>query len=357
MTVVSRPNGSAAVTDPSRLRARTVPGWAAPVLAVLVALVMLGLFAVTDLQGRADFVVAVAAVYLLAQTVLTAAVEGGRKAKDSLARTFAVTAMVLAVVPLAAVLSYTIKRGLPRLDSEFLTHSMRNIANNDPGGGAYAAIIGTLEQVLIATAIAVPLGLLVAIYLVEYGRASRFSRLVSTFVDVMTGLPSIVAGLFILAFWLLLLHQSFSGFAGALALFIIMLPVIVRSSEEILQLVPDALREASYALGLTRSRTIISVVLPTALPGLTTGVMLAVARIAGESAPLLLTIFGSQAINTNPFKGAQDGLPLFIFNQAGLPNNTAVDRAWTGALVLIIIVVLLNVLARLLTRRSAVQGR
>lgn len=357
MTTHVGTGGSRQLTDSSHLHARSLPRWASPAVAVLVAVVMLGLFAVTRLQGRADFVVAVAGVFLVAQTALTGVVEGGRKAKDSLARTFTITAMLLAVIPLLAVLSYTIKRGLPRLDGTFLSHSMRNVASNDPGGGAYAAIIGTLEQVLIATAVAVPLGVLVAIYLIEYGRGSRFSRLVSTFVDVMTGLPSIVAGLFVLSFWLLLLHQSFSGFAGSLALFIIMLPVVVRSCEEILQLVPDALREASYALGLTRSRTIISVVLPTALPGLTTGVMLAIARIAGESAPLLLTIFGSQSINTNPFKGAQDGLPLFIFNQAGLPNNTAIDRAWTGALVLIVIVVLLNVLARLLTRRSSVQGR
>jgi len=336
-------------------QSRRLPRWATPALAVGSVVVMLIVFALTPWQGTADFVVATGVLFVIAQTVASAVVEGGRKSKDRLATTLVTAAMLAAVIPLVLVLSYTITKGLRRLDGTFLTHSMRNVANTDAGGGAYAAIIGTLEQVLIATAIAVPLGLLVSIYLVEYARGSRYSRLVSTFVDVMTGLPSIVAGLFVLAFWILVLHQNFAGFAGSLALFIIMLPVVVRSSEEMLRLVPDSLREASLALGLPRWKTIVSIVLPTALPGITTGVMLAIARISGESAPLLLTIFGSQAINTNPFSGPQDGLPLFVFSQAGLPNNTAVDRAWAGALTLIIIVVLLNVIARLLTRRSAVH--
>jgi len=175
-------------------------------------------------------------------------------------------------------------------------------------------------------------------------------------VDVMTGLPSIVAGLFILAVWVLFLNQGYSGFAGSLALVILMIPVVVRSSEEILRLVPDALREASYALGIPRWRTILSIVLPAALPGITTGVMLAIARATGETAPLLLTVFGNDAINVNPFSGPQEGLPLFVFSQAGRPNDTALDRAWAGALALIAIVVLLNVTARLLIRRS-VQRR
>jgi len=349
---------STATLTPAGVRqsqSRRLPRWATPALAVGSALVMLVIFALTPWQGTADFVVATVVLFVIAQTVASAVVEGGRKSKDRLATTLVTAAMFAAVIPLVLVLSYTITKGVRRLDGTFLTHSMRNVANTDAGGGAYAAIIGTLEQVLIATAIAVPLGLLVSIYLVEYARGSRYSRLVSTFVDVMTGLPSIVAGLFVLAFWILVLHQNFAGFAGSLALFIIMLPVVVRSSEEMLRLVPDSLREASLALGLPRWKTIVSIVLPTALPGITTGVMLAIARISGESAPLLLTIFGSQAINTNPFSGPQDGLPLFVFSQAGLPNNTAVDRAWAGALTLIIIVVLLNVIARLLTRRSAVH--
>jgi phosphate transport system permease protein len=343
--------------DTADLHVRSLPKWSTPVLIVGSIVVMLGIFAVTPWQGRADYLVATALFYVIAQTVASAVVEGRRKAKDRFAFTAFVASMVAAVIPLLAVLGYTIVRGAKRFDADFLTHSLRNVAASDPGGGAYAAIIGTLQQVLIATLIAVPLGLLVSIYLVEYSKGGRYARLVSTFVDVMTGLPSIVAGLFVLAFWILALHQNFSGFAGALALFVIMLPVVVRSSEEMLRLVPDSLREASYALGLPRWRTILSVVLPTALPGLTTGVMLAIARIAGESAPLLLVIFGNPAINNNPFSGPQDGLPLFVFSQAGLPNDTAVDRAWAGALTLILIVVALNVVARLLTRRSSLNHR
>lgn len=339
----------------SELRTPRLPRWTTPAVAAGSAVLTLAIFAVASWRGWVGFLIATAAVFVVAMTALSGVVEGRRRAVDRLAGTLMTAAMVVAVIPLVAVLGYTIVKGLVRLDPTFLTHSMRNVANEDPGGGAYAAILGTLEQVLIAAAITVPLGLLVSIYMVEYARGSRYSRVVSTFVDVMTGLPSIVAGLFVLAFWILVLHQKFSGFAGSLALSIIMLPIVVRSSEEMLRLVPDSLREASLALGLPRWRTIVSVVLPTALPGITTGVMLAVARISGESAPLLLTIFGAQAINPNPFSGPQDGLPLFVFNQAGLPNDTAVDRAWAGALTLIVVVVLLNVAARLLTRRSTVR--
>jgi phosphate transport system permease protein len=263
--------------------------------------------------------------------------------------------MVLAILPLVVVLGYTIAKGLARFDKVFLTHSMRNVAESDPGGGAYHAIIGTIEQVGIATIIAVPIGLLVSIYLVEYAQGKRYGRLVSTFVDVMTGLPSIVAGLFILSFWIIILGHDFSGFAGSLALIIIMLPVVVRTTEEMLRLVPDPLREASAALGVPRWRTTVSVVLPTALPGITTGVMLAIARVMGETAPVLLTVFGTQSINNNPFNGPQESLPLFVFSEAGQPNQTAIDRAWAGALTLILIVVILNVVARLIVSRRALR--
>ena len=167
----------------------------------------------------------------------------------------------------------------------------------------------------------------------------------------MTGLPSIIAGLFILSFWVLTLHQGFSGFAGALALTVLMIPVVIRTSEEMLRLVPTALRESSLALGVRQWRTIVSVVIPAALPGITTGIMLAVARVMGETAPVLLTVFGNPSVNMNPFAGPQESLPLFIFNQAQLPNDTATNRAWAGALTLIILVIALTVAARLLTRR------
>jgi phosphate transport system permease protein len=276
-----------------------------------------------------------------------------RKATDRFAQILVHLAFAVAVVPLVSVLWLVGKNGLGRFDLEFLTHSMRDIGARDAGGGAYHAILGTLEQVLIAGLISVPIGLLTAIYLVEYGTGRRLARSVAFFVDVMTGIPSVVAGLFVLAFWVLALGMGFSGFAGALALTILMLPTVIRSAEEMLRLVPAELREAAYALGVPQWRTILRVVLPTAITGIITGVMLAVARVTGETAPLLLTVFFTDSINENPFRGPQMGLPLFVFDQAARPTDTAIARAWTGALTLILIVMLLNLVARLISRWRA----
>ncbi|MEO3797865.1 phosphate ABC transporter permease PstA [Nonomuraea sp. B10E15] len=272
----------------------------------------------------------------------------GRRLKDRIVQVLVYLAFALAVVPLVSVLWLVVSNGLARFDMTFLTHSMRGIGARDVGGGAYHAIIGTLEQVLLASLISVPIGLLTAIYLVEYGNGGRLSRAISFFVDVMTGIPSVVAGLFVLAFWILFLGMPYSGFAGAMALSILMMPTVVRSAEEMLRLVPGDLREASYALGVAKWRTILKVVLPTAFTGIVTGVMLAVARVAGETAPLLLTVFFTDSINNDPFNGPQMGLPLYVFDQAARPNDTAIDRAWTGALTLILIVMLLNLVARLI---------
>ncbi|SDI04201.1 phosphate transport system permease protein [Sinosporangium album] len=282
----------------------------------------------------------------------------GRRAKDTIVRGLVYLAFAIAVVPLVSVVYLVIKNGAERFDLEFLLHSMRNIGARDAGGGAYHAILGTLEQVALASLMSVPIGILTAIYLVEYGGNGRLANAIRFFVDVMTGIPSVVAGLFILAFWVLYLGQSFSGFAGALALAVLMMPTVVRSAEEMLKLVPSDLREASYALGVPRWRTIVKVVLPTAFTGIITGVMLAVARVTGETAPLLLTVFFTDSINADPFSGPQMGLPLYVFDQAGRPNDTAIDRAWAGALTLILIVMLLNLAARLIARwRSPATGR
>ena len=310
-----------------------------------------GLFATPPFQGVVDFIVVAYLVFLAGQTAASYAVEGARTARNRLALTLLVSAVVVALIPLVAVLSYTVQRGVSAISPGFLTHSMRGVGPLEASGGVYHAIIGTLEQVLIASLISIPLGLLAAIYIVEYGRG-KLAYWVRFFVDVMTGLPSIVAGLFIFAFWVLGLHKGFSGFAAGMALAILMLPIVVRASEEMLKLVPADLREASYALGVPRWRTIVSVVVPSASAGLTTGIILAVARVTGETAPLLLTAFGFDAIRTNPFKGPQSALPLFVFAQAGSAFQVAVNRAWAGALTLILIVLLLTVIARLLTRRN-----
>ena len=286
-------------------------------------------------------------------------VTGRRFSRRRVVNRIAVTAMGMAlaaaVIPLVAVVAYTVSRGAGALSGDFFTHSMRGVADRDVGGGAYHAILGTLEQVGLATAMSVPLGLLVAIYLVEYG-VGRVAGVVRFVVDVMTGVPSIVAGLFIYAFWVLGLHKGYSGLAAAFALSVLMLPVVIRASEEMLKLVPDELREASYALGVPRYRTVLRVVLPAASAGLTTSVMLAVARVTGETAPLLLTAFGFDAINTNPFDGPQSALPLFVWRQVSSPYPPAVQRAWAGALTLIGVVLLLTVIARLVTRRNRLVG-
>jgi phosphate transport system permease protein len=272
-------------------------------------------------------------------------------ARNRLAVTLLVGTVLLAMLPLLAVLVYTVDRGGQAISTHFLTQTMRGVGPLDATGGAYHAIIGTLEQVLLASLISIPIGLLAAIYIVEYGRG-RFAFWVRFFVDVMTGLPSIVAGLFVYAFFVIGLHQGFSGLAAGVALSVLMLPVVVRASEEMLKLVPNDLREASYGLGIPRWRTIVSVVLPTASSGLTTGVMLAIARVTGETAPLLLTAFGFDALRANPLKGPQSALPLYVFQQAGSAFDVAVNRAWAGALTLIAIVLLLTMIARLLTRRN-----
>ncbi|MEV5414396.1 phosphate ABC transporter permease PstA [Thermopolyspora sp. NPDC052614] len=280
----------------------------------------------------------------------------GRRIKDQIVRALVYLAFAIAVVPLVSVVWLVIANGIQRFDIEFLTHSMRNIGARDAGGGAYHAILGTLEQVGLATVISVPIGLLTAIYLVEYAQGGRLSRAISFFVDVMTGIPSVVAGLFVLAFWVLVLGMGFSGFAGAIALSILMLPTVVRSTEEMLRIVPGELREAAYALGVPKWRTILRVVIPTAFTGIVTGIMLAIARVAGETAPLLLTVFFTDSINSDPFSGPQMGLPLYVFDQAGRPTDTAIARAWTGALTLILIVMLLNLAARLIARWRAPAG-
>ncbi|MBO2454285.1 phosphate ABC transporter permease PstA [Actinomadura barringtoniae] len=284
-------------------------------------------------------------------------VSTGRKIKDRVVQALVYVAFLLALIPLIAVLYTVIKNGVARLDGTFLTHSMKFIGGKDAGGGAYHALIGTLEQVLLCSLIAVPIAVLTAIYLIEYGANGRLARAVSFFVDVMTGIPSIVAGLFIAALWLLTFKFTYSGFAGALALSILMIPTVVRATEEMLKLVPNDLREASYALGVPRWRTIMFVILPTALPGILTGIMLAVARVMGETAPLLLTIFYTQVINNDPFSGPQGSLPTFIWSNIGDPHQTAHDRAWAGALLLIIIIMVLNLIARLVARRFKLAGR
>jgi phosphate transport system permease protein len=332
------------------LKGGTLPRWAPLGVAVGAALLAIVLALTTAVSGRAGTFLVAVVLYAVLQTAWSFAVEGRRHAVDRLATTVIYSTGVIALVPLTTILATVIIKGLKVFNVAFLTHSMRNVSPLRPGGGVYHAIIGTLEQVGIAAAIGIPVGLLVAIYLVEYGSRSRLARAVTFFVDVMTGVPSIVAGLFIYTAFILTLGMERSGFTGALALTILLIPVMVRSSEEMLKLVSNELRESAYALGVPKYLTILRVVLPTALPGIITGAMLAVARVMGETAPLLLTVFLSQSINWNPFSGPQASLPTFVWDQISRGTDASVDRAWAGALTLILIVVILNLAARALGR-------
>jgi phosphate transport system permease protein len=289
----------------------------------------------------------------MSSTLLTTS--RSRVVKDKAFTALTWGAFLLALVPLVSVIAIVVKKGAARFDVPFLTHSMRGIGARDTNGGAYHAIIGTLEQVGIASLIAIPIGLLAAVYVVEHGRGPLVPA-VRFVTDVMTGVPSIVAGLFVFTFWVLALGQGFSGFAAALALAILMLPTVVRTTEVVLGLVPDSLREASLALGVPRWKTVLRVVLPTAMSGITTGIVLAIARVTGETAPLLLTALNFDSINTNPFHGPQAGLPSYVFQQAGQPQQAAIDRAWAGALTLLLLVLCLNLLARLIARRTRLKG-
>ncbi|RZU50515.1 phosphate ABC transporter membrane protein 2 (PhoT family) [Krasilnikovia cinnamomea] len=336
-----------------RLSLATNLGVAVVALAVA-AIVVFGL----DIGGWVLVAVLGLLLYLAGLLYVAGRVEGKRAARDRMWKTLIYSACILAVLPLTSVVWTLISKGAERLDATFFTTSMNNIGARDAGGGAYHAIIGTLEQVGIATLLAVPLGVMGAVYLVEYGRG-RFALTVRFFVDVMTGIPSIVAGLFILSFWVLIVSPVFndgrpqySGFAAALALAVLMLPTIVRSTEEMLRLVPGPLREGAYALGVPQWKTIIKIVLPTALPGIVTGIMLAIARAAGETAPVLLVAGGASAINFNPFSGNQMSLSLFVFQQAGDASKYAPARAWTAALTLVALVLILTIAAKLLARRN-----
>jgi phosphate transport system permease protein len=327
-----------------------LPRWA-PAAAFAGAAVLAVLLGLLTTLNPVTFVLYTAVLGMIALWVPARRVEGARKAKDRLVTCLVLGAFGLTLVPLVSLLYEVVRRGLARLDGEFFNSSLVGIIGE--GGGAYHAIFGTLIITGLTIVISVPIGLLTAIYLVEYG-TGRLKRAITFLVDVMTGIPSIVAGLFAYALFALFFGPGVRmGVAGAVALSVLMIPVVVRSAEEVLKLVPNELREASYALGVPKWRTIVKIVLPTAIAGLGTGVTLAIARIIGETAPLLVTVGITNATNLDPFNGRMATLPVFAYyqlTQPGVPPQFAIDRAWTAALVLIILVMALNVVARLISR-------
>jgi phosphate transport system permease protein len=307
-----------------------------------------------------------AIVYLVVLGVMSSLVENRRKATDRVVRGLVTTAFLLAIIPLVSTLATVIARGIGVINWTFISTSTSDVF--DPKTlvvvqteGALQSIVGTLIITGIAAIISIPIGILTAIYLVEYSQAGNWmSRTVTLLVDVMSGLPSIVAGLFAFSLFTLVFGpKAFSGFSASIALCVLMIPIVVRSSEEMLKLVPMELREASYALGVSKFLTIWKVVLPTAIAGLVTGVMLAIARVIGETAPIFIAASFTNNFTTNPFSGPMSTLATLAFAGYKFPTTNisgSLASAWGGALLLIILVVILNLIARIVAWVFAPKG-
>jgi phosphate transport system permease protein len=355
-TVDTADTADTAMTSPFDHRPVTAGVHAAIVAGSIVAGVALS--AALGGVAVARLAVIAAIVYVATLYVVSRRVEGHRRAFDRLMTSVVTGSFVLVLVPLVSVIWTSIDRGSARFDSAFFTETMRGVVG--AGGGAKHAIIGTLIITGLAALMSVPLGILVAVYLVEYGKRNRLSSMITTMVDVMTGVPSIVAGLF--AYSLFVIFQgpgARSGIAGAVALSVLMTPVVVRATEEMLRLVPNDLREASFALGVPKWKTIVKVVLPTAIGGILTGITLAIARVIGETAPLLIASGLAQDTNLNPLSGRMTTLPVMSYYgyvAPGFPPEDGYDRGWAAALALIIIVLVLFTVARVIAKVLQPKG-
>lgn len=284
-------------------------------------------------------------------------ISGGRKTSNTIATVLMWTAMVIALIPLGWVLWTVFANGINVVASaEWWTQDQSGTTRILPGGGALHAIVGTLVQTLIASLVSIPIGVFTAIYLVEYAQGSRLGKITTFMVDILSGVPSIVAALFIYTLWITVLGQSRSGFAVALSLILLMVPIVVRNTEEMLRVVPMDLREASYALGVPKWKTIVRIVLPTALSGIVTGVMLAVARVMGESAPVLILVGSTSQLRFDPFGGPQSSLPLMMLDMYKAGTTAALmDKLWGAALTLVILVVSINLIARIIAAKFSVK--
>lgn len=277
-----------------------------------------------------------------------------RKVTNNVATGLVTLSVLVALIPLLWVLYSVIVKGFKAITSPiWFTNSQAGMTAFAPGGGVYHAIVGTVLQGLVCAIISIPIGVFVAIYLVEYGGGSKMAKLTTFMVDILTGVPSIVAALFIYAMWVATLGFPRSGFAVSLSLVLLMIPVIVRATEEMLRIVPMDLREASYALGVPKWKTIARIVIPTALSGIVTGIMLALARVMGETAPLLVLVGYAQAMNFDMFDGFMGSLPGMMYDQTSAgagANPIPTDRLWGAALTLILLIAILNIGARVLAK-------
>ncbi len=354
-TSLKLPSQPGDMTHVNPLTAGKLPRFTEAALLVISLVISAAVLSLVGVGGFVSISITAALLFLMASFALSASVEGRRQAKDRLAAHIVTGFFILALAPLLSLAWGTLASGIERFDLQFFTYSMRNVIGD--GGGAVHAIWGTLIITGMATLISVPIGLMTAIYLVEYGSRHKLASAIRFFVDVMTGIPSIVAGLFAYTLFAMIFGPGTKvGVAGAVALSVLMIPTVVRSTEEMLRLVPNELREASYALGVPKWRTIVRVVLPTSLAGIITGVVLAIARIIGETAPLLVTAGMNPSLNTNPFDAPMATLPVFVYYQyvtPGIPQDPYHARAWAGALTLILMVMLLNLLGRLIAWKFA----
>lgn len=372
----------ARVAKKNSLTAGQKPSWTW--IAVLIGALVLAAAVTFVLSGGFNwtgFVVLTAVLYVIGMYVTTLVVENRRRATDGLWKNLVWGAFLIALLPLVSVIWTVVAEGLPTLlaNPHLLWDDMSGVtgatdqATRDEGaplmGGFLHGLVGTLAITAIATLISVPIGLMASIYLVEYSRGGWFSRAITFFVDVMTGIPSIVAGLFAFAAVQLVITTILGegpsqmqmvkmGLTAAIALSVLMIPVVVRSTEEMLRVVPNELREASYALGVRKWRTILKVVLPTAMSGIASGVTLAIARVTGETAPILVAAGYAATVNWNVLSGWMTALPVYIYRQLVNPTAPAAPepstlRAWAAALVLIIIVMLLNLIARVIAKAFA----
>ncbi|WP_139416514.1 phosphate ABC transporter permease PstA [Agromyces laixinhei] len=356
MTIQTKRPPEAATPIANSLTTGRLPNsapWTILVAAVAVAAAVFGVVAIGSGSGFnwGGALVVGALLYVPSIWLFSSLVEGRRRAMDRLVTALVTGAFLLAMIPLVSLAVTVVSLGVARLDADFFSMSMRNVTGE--GGGALHAIIGTLFITGAAAVISIPIGLMTSIYLVEYGRG-KLARGITFLVDVMTGIPSIVAGLFAYSLFAIFFGPGTrTGIAGAVALSLLMIPVVVRSSEEMLRLVPNELREAAFALGVPKWLTIVKVVLPTSIAGITTGIMLSVARVIGETAPLLIAAGFTASVNYNLFDGRMQSLPVYVYTQymnQGIPPEAFIDRAWAAALTLILIVMALNLVARLVAR-------
>lgn len=277
-------------------------------------------------------------------------ISASRKIKNNIATILFTGSFLIALLPLVWVLLTVLEKGFKAVvNPTWWTHSLYGVLPEQFAGGVYHAIYGTIVQALIAAVFSVPLGIMVGVYLVEYGRG-WMARTTTFVVDILAGVPSIVAALFVFTLWIATLGFHQSAFAVSLALVLLMLPLVVRSTEEMLKLVPDELREASYALGIAKWKTIVRIVIPTALPGMVSGILLALARVMGETAPVLILVGYSTAINMDAFQGNMASLPLLIYTELKNPEAAGVERVWGAALTLIIMVGVLYLAAAFVSR-------